>query len=319
MMLVISLTLLFAQLLEQGIAEFHRGDYIAARSTLARAPASPARNVFLALAEAATGGCEGAIPRLEQRQEDPQLRRLAGLGLIGCLLAQDQLIRGLEVAASLQKEFPSDADVLYQTARLHMRAFNDVVQRMFERTPASFRVNQLSAEIFELHGRHSEAISEFRKAIAKNPIALNLHYRLGRLLALESKYDEALHEFEAELKLNPSDALAHYQVGQILALQQKNEEAGARFEQALKLQPDLVEAMVALARLRPRAAIPLLEKAVALSPRHEPARYALMIAYRNAGRLQEAEQQKAELDKLIRPPEGEFTEFLKKLGESPRQ
>jgi hypothetical protein len=42
-----------------------------------------------------------------------------------------------------------------------------------------------------------------------------------------------------------------------------------------------------------------------------------MIAYRNAGRMADARREKAELDKLQRPPEGEFTEFLKKLGEQP--
>ena len=35
--------------------------------------------------------------------------------------------------------------------------------------------------------------------------------------------------------------------------------------------------------------------------------------------MHEAQLQKAELEKLQRPPEGEFTEFLKKLGEKPKQ
>jgi len=77
--------------------------------------------------------------------------------------------------------------------------------------------------------------------------------------------------------------------------------------------------MIALAKLRPESAIGLLEKATSLAPKNESARYALMLAYRNAGRLEDAQKQKAELDKLQRPPEGEFTEFLKKLGEKPKQ
>lgn len=258
-----------------------------------------------------------AEPRLQREYEKPDLRRIAALGLIQCLLAEERIAEALPIAAKLEREFPSDADVLYQAARLHMRAFNDSVNRMFQRTPSSFRVNQLSGEIFELHGRISDAITEYRKAIAKNPTAINLHYRLGRALALESQYDEALREFEAELRLNPSDALAHYHVAQILALQGKAAEAAKRFEQALALKADFVEAMIALAKLRPQSAIELLEKAAELSPRNESARYALMIAYRNAGRQSEAQKQKAELDKLQRPPEGEFTEFLKKLGEKP--
>jgi hypothetical protein len=45
-----------------------------------------------------------------------------------------------------------------------------------------------------------------------------------------------------------------------------------------------------------------------------------MMVYRNAGRAEDAQRQKAELEKLRQPPAGEFTEFLKKLGEkTPKQ
>jgi tetratricopeptide (TPR) repeat protein len=120
------------------------------------------------------------------------------------------------------------------------------------------------------------------------------------------------------LKLNPADALAEYQVAQILANQQKTSEAAEHFDRALTLKPDFVEAMIALAKVRPASAIALFEKAAELAPRNEAARYGLIIAYRNAGRSEDAQKQKAELDKLQRPPEGEFSDFLKKLGEKPK-
>lgn len=318
MTLVINL-LFFAQALEDGVAQFHRGQYEAARRTLSAAPQSETRDVFLLLAQAATGSCDAAMPGLARKYGDAELGRLAALGLVQCLLTKERVAEAAPVIARLEADFPSDADVLYQAARLHMRAFNDAVNRMFERSPASYRVNQLSGEIFELQGRTTDAIAEYRKAIAKNPNAVNLHYRLGRALAIESSYAEAVGEFEAELRLNPSDALAEYQIAQILVVQQKPNEAAPRFERALALKPDFVEGMIALARLRPGISIPLLEKAASLAPRNESARYALMIAYRNAGRLDDAQKQKAELDKLQRRPEGEFTEFLKRLGEKPKQ
>ncbi|HYZ83870.1 MAG TPA: tetratricopeptide repeat protein [Bryobacteraceae bacterium] len=317
MTLVISL--LFLQSLETGVAQFHRGEYVEAKQTLTAAPQSDTRDVFLALAQAATGQCSIARPVLERSYKVPELSRLAGLGHIQCLLAQDRVNDALAIAKRLETQFPSDPDVLYQSARLHMRAFNDTVNQMFQKAPSSYRVNQLSGEIFELQGRNAEAIAEYRKAIAKNPAALNLHYRLGRRLALESQLEEARREFEAELKLNPSDALAEYQMAQILAVQQNQAEAAKHYERALSLKPDFVEAMVALAKLRPASAIELLEKATTIAPRNEAARYALMLAYRNAGRLEDAQKQKAELDRLQRPPDGEFTEFLKKLGEKPKQ
>ena len=62
-------------------------------------------------------------------------------------------------------------------------------------------------------------------------------------------------------------------------------------------------------------AIPLLEHVVAVQPNNEGGHYNLMLAYRNSGRMDKAREEQQVLDKLQRPPEGEFTDFLKKLGE----
>jgi tetratricopeptide (TPR) repeat protein len=317
--------------LRQGMEAFHRGDYETARHSLQRAleafPGDGRARVFLALAQAGGGSCAEAIPGLKSQlaaNPEMELRRLAGLALVQCYTALEQMTEVYPVIAELQSRFPADADVLYQAARVHMKAWNEAVFEMFRRTPASYRVNQLSAEIFETQGRYAEAAGEYRKAVAKNPAAINLHYRLGRALLLESHQPAALLEarkqFEAELALNPSDAVCHYQIGQVLLAEQKPTEAAARFEKSVRLSPEFPEALVALARTRLGAkrneeAIELLERAVRLQPEMEAARYSLMLAYRNAGREEDALRQKAEVDRLRRPPEGEFTEFLKRLGE----
>ena len=151
-----------------------------------------------------------------------------------------------------------------------------------------------------------------------------MHFRLGRALLLSSHepagLDAALKEFEAELALNPNDAIARYQVAQVLVAQQTPQQAGAQLARALELTPDFPEALVSLGKLRleekrNEEAIELLQRAVKLTPRSEAAHYNLMIAYRNAGNMAEARREKSELDKLQQTPEGEFTDFLKKLGE----
>jgi tetratricopeptide (TPR) repeat protein len=315
----------------KGIEEFHQGKYEAAKITLEQAlkrkPRDAHARTFLALSRAATGGCDTAANDLYDaftNQQNADLRRLAGLALVQCHLAHNRLDAAVPVARALERDFPADADVLYEAARLHMKAWNDVVFQMFQKTPASYRVNQISAEIFEIQGRYADAVAEYRKAIEKNPTAINLHFRLGRALLLHSHSPDALlaarKEFEAELKLNPSDAVAEYEIGQILVAQNKPREAAPRFERALAQSPDFTEALLAVAKLRADAkrydeAIPLLERAVKLQPANESAHYNLMLAYRNAGRTADAEREKAEVDKLKRPPSGEFTEFLKKLGE----
>jgi tetratricopeptide (TPR) repeat protein len=315
----------------KGIEEFRQGKYADAQVTLEQAfkqkPGDPHARTFLALSQAAIGMCDVAANDLSAAfttSQDADLRRLAGLALAQCQLAHNRLDAALAVVVELEKQFPADADVLYQAAKLHMKAWNDVVFQMFQKTPASYRVNQVSAEIFEVQGRYADAVAEYQKAIEKNPAAVNLHFRLARALLMQSHAAEAMNEareeFAAELKLNPSDAVAEYEIGQILVAENKLQQAAPRFERALALAPDFAEALLAVARLRSEAkhyddAIQLLERAAGLQPDNESVHYNLMLAYRNIGRNADALREKEVVDKLQRPPAGEFTEFLKKLGE----
>ena len=308
----------------EGIAAFERGDYRAAKASLERASNDPQARLFLALIQAATGQCDAAIAELSKGFAAGDHRRLAGIALAQCQVNARRFAEAGATVAGLEKQFPSDADVLYVSADYHMKAWNDAIYRMYQKTPASYRVDQLSAEVFETQGKYAEAVAEYRKAIEKNPKAIDLHYRLGRALLQQSHdpagLEQARREFQAELALNPSDAAAEYQVGQVLTAEQKKSEAGAHFERAAELRPDFPEALIAVAKLRSDArryadAIALLERAVKLQPRNESAHYNLMLAYRNAGRTAEAQREKTELDKLQKPPEGEFTDFLKRLGD----
>jgi tetratricopeptide (TPR) repeat protein len=312
--------------LEKGIAEFHRGAYAAAQATLEQSPDSPQRRAFMALARAAGGDCEAARPDLARQfaeTPDSELRRLTGLALSQCDLARGHYDDAFAVVTRLESLYPADADVLYQAARLHMKAWNDTLFQMFQEVPSSYRVNQISAEIFEIQGRYAEAAAEYRKAIEKNSAALDLHFRLGRALLLQSHSPQNLalarREFEAELSLNPNDAVAEYEIGQIL-LAGQDPAAVKHFERAASLDPGFAEALQALAKLRMDAkqygeAIALLEKVVHLQPGNEAAHYSLMMAYRNAGRAADAAGQQAVLDKLRQAPEGEFSDFLKRLGD----
>ena len=313
--------------LARGVYLFQLGRYAAARQALDPLASDPRAETFLLLSRAASGECPAVAKALENRFDaagDSRLRRLAGLGAAQCAVAAGDAAAAGLLLGRLRTLYPADADVLYLVARTHMKAWNEAVYELFQKAPASYRVNQISAEIFEIQGNYAAAVGEYRKAIEKNPAAMNLHYRLARALLLESHQPAALEqarrEFEQELELNPNDAIAEYQVAQILVAQQKADLARPRLERVMQLKPDFAEAALALGRLHLQArqndrAIPLLETAVRLAPASEPAHYNLMLAYRNAGREADAVREKTELEKLQQTPAGEFSDFLKKLGE----
>src|SRR5450432_2979671 len=121
LMLLFAAPLLQAQSTADAIEAFHKGQYAQARQMLEKiAAASPndsAARTFLGLSRAATGGCDAARSDLQQQfSTNPEagLRRLAGIALVQCDLSQDHIPVAMPVLDQLQKNFPDDADVLYE-------------------------------------------------------------------------------------------------------------------------------------------------------------------------------------------------------------
>lgn len=317
---------------DRGIAAFQQGRYSSAASDLEQAAKDPSDRLaatFLALTKAAQGDCQTALPALLQHVQDQDLSgRLATMSAIRCADNLGQSRQAFDLLDAALKRYPQDADLLYLDAKLHMKAFNDATYLMFQRAPNSYRVHELSAEIFEINNRFSEAIPEYQKAIELNPTAPDLHYRLGRafLLAGHSAdaYAKAESAFEAELRLSPEDAACEYQLAQIARVQGKPDAYKQRLQNAVDRSPKFTQALVALGRLYAQEknypqAIDLLSRATHIQPDNEAAHYALLTAYRDSGDVENAKREKAALDRLQKPPEGEFTNFLKKLGEKPAE
>jgi tetratricopeptide (TPR) repeat protein len=318
---------------EKGIEAFRQGRYSIALKELTAATRDPndsSARTFLALTQAALGDCQTATPELTAGFAAGQsdTARLAGLALAKCYGAAGDDGKTFAVLDELKQRFASDPDVLYLTARVHMKAFNDATLAMFQRTPASYRVHQLSGEILEVENRYAEAAAEYRKAIELNPAAPDLHFRLGRAILLQdhspASLEAAAGEFNSELTLSPEDAACEFQLGQISQVQGNASDARQHFARAVELSPTFVQALIALAKIDSHNkqysdAINLLSRAVKLQPANETAHYALLTAYRDSGQMENAKAEKAVLDKLQKPPEGEFSEFLRKLGEKPPQ
>ena len=311
-----------------GVQAFNEGRYSVALEDLKQA-SDPTSRAFLALTQAAIGNCNAALPGLlAVPNSDPETYRLVRLAAVKCYSSANEPRKAFGILDGLEQTYPNDADVLYLSAKLHMKAFNDATQAMFERRPSSYRVHELSGEIFEVEDRYTDAAAEYRKAIQANPNAPDLHYRLGRAILLQGHSPEALNEakgeFQNELKLNPEDSSCEYQLGQIAQVQGKMNEAAPFFEKAIALSPNFVQALIALGKIEsqqkqyPRA-IELLTRATSLQPSNETAHYALLTAYRDSGQIEKASAEKVTLDRLQKPPDGEFSDFLKKLGEKPPQ
>ncbi|MDQ2710706.1 MAG: tetratricopeptide repeat protein [Acidobacteriota bacterium] len=316
---------------DEGIQAFNEGRYSVALTKLkeaTRASHDDTAAIFLSLTKAAMGNCPEALPGLTHKADGASstVRRLAALAAVKCYSSTGETSNAFSLLDKLERAFPDDPDVLYLAAKLHMKSFNDATFAMFQKAPSSYRVHQLSAEIFDTQARYSDAIAEYRKAIDLNSTAPDLHYRLGRALLAESHSPEALRngaeQFEAELKLSPEDSASEFQLGQIARVQGDVAKAQSHLEHAVALSPTFTSAMIALGKIYSEKkeygrAIPLLTRATELQPANETAHYALLTAYRNGGQPEKAKAEKETLDRLKKPAGGEFSDFLKKLGEKP--
>ncbi len=240
--------------LQRGMQLFDEGKFGAAMTELRQASGTQA-TVYLALTQAATNDCASAMPVLDEQAKrlNTEEGRLAGLAAAKCASAAGDVAHALALLQPLQMRYPKDADVLYLAAETEMKAFNETTFAMFQRTPSSYRVHELSAEILEVQNRYSDAVAEYRKAIEGNPKAPDLHYRLGRAMLLQGHSPELLVEaakaFAAELQISPEDSASEFQLGQIAQVQGRTEEAQSHFSTALKLSPTFANAMIALGKL----------------------------------------------------------------------
>jgi tetratricopeptide (TPR) repeat protein len=155
--------------------------------------------------------------------------------------------------------------------------------------------------------RYDQAFPILEKMVHDHPDTPFLHYAYGDALAGTSMYDEAQVQLREETRLNPASALAYLRLASIgLVLHQS---AGALADakkdakKAVVLAPDSSEAHYLLGRCLldegdTPAAIQELELARRLSPNRPKVRFNLARAYSRAGRTAEAEQERAEFERL---------------------
>jgi len=278
----------------------------ALRHALKLKPSLPKIDALLAMSLSETGKFQEALPGLQKafrQSSDLETKRLAGLQLERAYTGLGQDDKAVEVALQLNRQFPKDPEVLYNSGRLFGNFAFLSMEKLAQEAPDSIWRHEAAAEAYESQGANDLAIREFREVLARDPQHAGIHFRLGRTLLARSRANssaedaaEAVKQFQQELKLDPSNANAAYELAEIQRNAGELPEAAQLFEQALRYYPDFEEAHLGLAAVllsqqKAQLALPHLEKATALDPNNEVAWYRLSQAQRALGNV--AEQQKA--------------------------
>lgn len=264
---------------------------------------------FLAASLAESGRCSEAVPDLRQAVRHIHNRHLQlnwGIDGVNCSMNLDRQDDALAFLQELQHRFPKNAQVLYLSVHVFSDLSTRASQKLLVADPGSYEVHELNAEALAAQGKWDQAESEYRKVLAMKPDLPGIHYLIGRLILTKPKtattFAKAKKEFEKELRVNPHNAGAEFVLGELALHSEDYNTAIARFSKAAEDDPNFANAKIELGRSlislhQPAKAITPLESAVKLQPQNPSAHYLLAMAYRGAGRMQDAQKQLVEYQK----------------------
>ena len=202
------------------------------RSALAavqQAPASPERDLALAVIFARTGQLD-AFQSAFTSFEAAIPHQPAAAGLFDRAM-QDFDRQNFEEAASevhaWLKTSPQDLRAQYLEARTHRLLSLGVLDQLLSAYPDSYRSHQLLAQTYEQRDEDEKAIAEYKKVEELSPTLPGIHYALGHLLVKDGDLEQATVQLKEELHLDPEQPEANAEMGMAL-LAQKPVKRGRR-------------------------------------------------------------------------------------------
>ena len=172
-----------------GLVYFQERKFDRAVSALRRAmklkPGLPNTDILLAMSLSELGRYSEALPGLEKgfgKSTNSVLRRLSGLQLQRAYTGLHRDRRAMEVALELNKLYPKDPEVLYETSRIYANFAYLTLVKLSQVAPDSVWRHEAAGEAYESQGDYSLALTEYRKVLKLAPDRPGIHFRLGRTL-----------------------------------------------------------------------------------------------------------------------------------------
>jgi predicted Zn-dependent protease len=273
----------------------------ALRHALRLKPSLTRAKTLLAICLAESGHSAEALSGLEagfRSSAEPEVERQCGLELLRTYTALHRDDDAVETSLALNKAYPDDPEILYQTGRIYGNFTYLTMEKLRDKAPDSVWMLQAKAEAQESEKQHDRALASFESVLRLEPRRLGVHYRMGRvyLARFEQSHDpkdrdQAADQFRAELALDPINGNAAYELAQIQYDLGNLEQARQQFESLIERRPEFEQARVGLAGIfietqKPGEAATQLKRAIELDPNDEVAWYHLARALRQTGDLQ---------------------------------
>lgn len=223
-------------------------------------------------------------------------------GVIALLLGRPSVAVSHFRASAERRPVDPAAHYNLGTALTQAGLFDDAVasyERALALRPKYARALSNLADTLVVLGRSDEAIRRYEAAVAADPGMPEARNNLGAALWRKGDLLRAERELNEALRLRPGYAEAYFNLGHTAVRDRRMADAAGYFRQAAALKPDWITALTTAAWVlstaddgaarAPREAVPLAERAVALTGRKDPqALDVLAAAYAAAGRFDDA-------------------------------
>lgn len=227
---------------------------------------------------------------------DAAVRQMLGLSYY----MTDQFAKSAETFRPILEQLPDNPGLLYAAGQALLRsgdsaAGGKILSRMVERGSGTPEVHLMIGQAYYEQAKFPDALAEFHQALEMNPRLPEAHYSTGIIFVKQGKLDEAAQEFNAELALDSKSVPAMYQLAYVKLQQRETEEAIRLLNDVLGQRPSYGDAHYQLGKALldqgdASGAIHHLEAATRLQPSQSYGYYQLSLAYRRAGRVEEAEK-----------------------------
>jgi len=276
------------------------------RQALKLKPSLVKSDHLLAMSLSEIGHYGEAVQGLEKclhHSSDNEIKRMCGLELQRAYTGLKKDDKAVETAMQLNRLFPDDAEILYQTGKIYGNFAFLTMEKLGQVAPNSSWKHLAAAEAHESQGSYDQAIPEYNEVLKLDPQRPGIHFRIGR--SLIGRYWQrhsaddlaaAESEFQQELQIDPANANSAYELGEMRRKANRFDEAQQFFEQALQHYPNFPEAQLGLASVLqskklPEQAVMHAQRATDLDPENEVAWYRLAQIQKALGHS--AEQEKA--------------------------
>lgn len=278
------------------------------RTALEMQPNLTKIQALLGMAEKRTGDTTNARTHLEASfpaVDEPKLKVQIGMELVEMYTASQDLEKASSVVNAMRQADPTNPAVLYAAYRVYSDLSGEAMLSLALAAPDSAQMHQVMAHEEARQGNNAGARAQFQKALEIDPKLPGIHFELGELLGISEDPKtkaEAESQYKAAIAENPLDEKAETRLGDLSSHKGNSAQALQYYTAALRLQPDDADTEFGMAKTliamnEQAKALPLLERAVQLEPTNAAAHFRLSTLYREMGRTADSQHEVEEYKK----------------------